>query len=80
MEKLLRENHLIWSITAFMFMFAAFLYLKPSIAFGPRGSLCGCFSNWSIIFCKLCSIGVEERIWIKDGMTIHKFDHIILII
>lgn len=70
MEKLLRENHLIWSITAFMFMFAAFLYMKPSIAFGPRGSIkpfcvkrreCTIFPVWwwTMVFAAVSRIGVS---------------------
>jgi hypothetical protein len=30
---------MIWAISLFLFMFAAFLYVKPSIAFGPNGSI-----------------------------------------
>jgi quinol-cytochrome oxidoreductase complex cytochrome b subunit len=39
MENLIRKNHMIWAISLFLFMFAAFLYVKPSIAFGPNGSI-----------------------------------------
>lgn len=39
MGELFRRNHLIWTVSAFLMMFAIFLYIKPSIAFGPNGSI-----------------------------------------
>ena len=39
MGELIRKNYLIWTVSLFLFMFAAFNYLKPSIAFGPDGSI-----------------------------------------
>jgi len=37
MENLISKNHLMWSISFFFFMFAAFLYFKPSVAFTASG-------------------------------------------
>jgi hypothetical protein len=39
MENLLRKSPMLWTISLFLFMFAAFLYLKPSIVFTTRGSI-----------------------------------------
>ena len=66
----IQQNHLIWSISFFLFMFAAFLYVKPSIAFGPRGSIkpFGVKKRgstifpvwwWTILFAALSRIGVS---------------------
>jgi hypothetical protein len=37
MENLIRKNPMLWTISLFLFMFSAFIYLKPAITFGPRG-------------------------------------------
>lgn len=39
MENLIRKNPMLWTISLFLFMFAAFLYLKPAITFGPKGRI-----------------------------------------
>jgi hypothetical protein len=39
MENLLQKNPMLWTISLFLFMFAAFIYFKPSMTFGPKGSL-----------------------------------------
>jgi hypothetical protein len=36
---LTRRNHRIWMITIYLFLMAAFLYLKPSVAFGREGRI-----------------------------------------
>jgi hypothetical protein len=36
---MVRKNHRIWMVTIYMFLMAAFLYLKPSIAFGREGRI-----------------------------------------
>jgi hypothetical protein len=35
----IRKNHRIWMVTIYLFLMAAFLYLKPSIAFGREGRI-----------------------------------------
>ena len=39
MEHILRKNPKLWMVTFYLFMVAAFLYIKPSVAFGPGGSI-----------------------------------------
>ena len=41
MEKLLRirDNHMLWTVSIFMVLFAVFLYLKPSLAFTEDGKI-----------------------------------------
>jgi hypothetical protein len=39
MEHILRKNPKLWMVTFYLFMVALFLYLKPSVAFGPSGSI-----------------------------------------
>jgi hypothetical protein len=36
---LTRRNHRMWMITIYLFLMAAFLYLKPSVAFGREGRI-----------------------------------------
>ena len=36
---MIRKNHRIWMVTIYLFLMAAFLYLKPSIAFGREGRI-----------------------------------------
>jgi quinol-cytochrome oxidoreductase complex cytochrome b subunit len=70
MGELIRKNHLIWTVSLFLFMFAFFLYLKPSIAFGPDGSIkpFGVQKRgstvfpvwwWTILFAALSRIGIS---------------------
>jgi hypothetical protein len=70
MEKILQKNHLVWTISAFLFMFAVFLYLKPSIAFASDGSIkpFGVHKKnstifpvwwWTMIFAAISRIGVS---------------------
>jgi hypothetical protein len=70
MGELIRKNHLIWTISLFLFMFSFFLYLKPSIAFCPDGSIkpFGVQKKgstvfpvwwWTILFAALSRIGVS---------------------
>ena len=37
MEAILRKNPRLWMVAFYLFMVAAFLYVKPSIAFGEQG-------------------------------------------
>jgi hypothetical protein len=39
MEPFTRRNHRVWATTIYLFLMAAFLYLKPSIAFGREGRI-----------------------------------------
>ena len=39
MEAFTRKNHRMWMVTFYLFLTAAFLYLKPSIAFGREGRI-----------------------------------------
>ena len=39
MEPFTRKNHRMWMVTIYLFLMAAFLYLKPSIAFGREGRI-----------------------------------------
>lgn len=39
MEPFTRKNHRMWFVTFYLFLTAAFLYLKPSIAFGREGRI-----------------------------------------
>jgi len=70
MGELFRNNHLLWSITFFLFMFAAFLYMKPSIAFNKNGSIkpFGVKKRgstifpvwwWTILFAAMSRLGVS---------------------
>ena len=36
---MIRKNHRMWMVTIYLFLMAAFLYLKPSIAFGREGRI-----------------------------------------
>jgi hypothetical protein len=36
---LTRRNHRMWMVTIYLFLMAAFLYLKPSVAFGREGRI-----------------------------------------
>lgn len=36
---MVRKNHRMWMVTIYLFLMAAFLYLKPSIAFGREGRI-----------------------------------------
>lgn len=36
---LTRRNHRMWMITIYLFLVSAFLYVKPSIAFGRNGRI-----------------------------------------
>ncbi len=35
----MRRNHRVWMVTVYLSLMAAFLYLKPSIAFGREGRI-----------------------------------------
>ncbi len=35
----MRRNHRGWAVTIYLFLFAAFLYVKPDIAFGREGRI-----------------------------------------
>jgi hypothetical protein len=70
MGELFRKNHLIWTISAFLLMFAVFLYIKPSIAFDldgsikpfgvrKRGSTVFPLWWWTILFAAISRIGVS---------------------
>lgn len=37
MEAFFRENHRVWMVTIYLLLVAAFLHLRPSIAFGREG-------------------------------------------
>jgi hypothetical protein len=37
MENLIRRNPMLWTISLFLFMFSAFIYLKPAVTFSSRG-------------------------------------------
>jgi quinol-cytochrome oxidoreductase complex cytochrome b subunit len=39
MENLIKKNHMMWAVSLFILMFAAFIYFKPSVSFGPNGSI-----------------------------------------
>jgi hypothetical protein len=39
MEAFTRKNHRMWMVTIYLFLMSAFLYLKPSIAFGREGRI-----------------------------------------
>jgi hypothetical protein len=39
MEPLTRKNHRIWMVSIYLFLMAAFLYIKPSVAFGREGRI-----------------------------------------
>jgi quinol-cytochrome oxidoreductase complex cytochrome b subunit len=39
MENLLQKNPMLWTISLFLFMFALFIYFKPKMTFGPKGSI-----------------------------------------
>lgn len=39
MEPFTRKNHRMWMVTIYLFLMAAFLYIKPSIAFGREGRI-----------------------------------------
>uniref|UniRef100_A0A6C0B315 Uncharacterized protein n=1 Tax=viral metagenome TaxID=1070528 RepID=A0A6C0B315_9ZZZZ len=70
MGELFRKNHLIWTISAFLLIFAVFLYIKPSIAFNSDGSIkpFGVRKRgstvfpvwwWTILFAAISRIGVS---------------------
>ena len=37
MGPLFRDNHRLWMVTIYLFLISAFLYVRPSIAFGREG-------------------------------------------
>lgn len=39
MKPFIRKNHRIWMVSIYLFLMAAFLYVKPSIAFGREGRI-----------------------------------------
>ena len=39
MEPIFRENHRLWMITIYLVLVAAFLYIRPSVAFGEKGRI-----------------------------------------
>jgi len=39
MENLIKKNHMMWSVSLFLLMFAVFIYMRPSISFGPSGNI-----------------------------------------
>jgi len=39
MEPFMRRNHRGWAVTIYLLLFAAFLYVKPDIAFGREGRI-----------------------------------------
>ena len=39
MENLIRKNPMLWTISLFLFMFSALIYLKPSMVFGYKGKI-----------------------------------------
>ena len=39
MEDIIRKNPKLWMVAFYLFMVAAFLYVKPSIAFGEKGHI-----------------------------------------
>jgi hypothetical protein len=39
MEPIFRENHRLWMITIYLILVAAFLYIRPSVAFGEKGRI-----------------------------------------
>lgn len=39
MEPFTRRNHRVWAVTIYLFLLAAFLYVKPDIAFGREGRI-----------------------------------------
>lgn len=39
MENFLRKSPFLWTLSLFLFLFAFFLYLKPSIVFTKKGSI-----------------------------------------
>jgi hypothetical protein len=70
MRDIFRRNHLLWAISLFLFMFAAFLYVRPSIAFNQDGSIkpFGVKKKgstvfpvwwWTILFAALSRFGVS---------------------
>ena len=39
MEVVTRKNHRIWMVSNFLVLMAAFLYIKPTVAFGREGRI-----------------------------------------
>jgi quinol-cytochrome oxidoreductase complex cytochrome b subunit len=39
MEDLFRKNPKLWMVSIYLFMVAGFLFIKPSVAFGPNGEI-----------------------------------------
>jgi hypothetical protein len=39
MEELFRKNPRLWAVALYLFMVAGFLFVKPSVAFGPNGEI-----------------------------------------
>lgn len=37
MGVLFRDNHRLWMVTIYLFLISAFLYIRPSVAFGREG-------------------------------------------
>lgn len=37
MKAFFRENHRLWMVTVYLVLVSAFLYIKPSVAFGREG-------------------------------------------
>lgn len=37
MSAFFRENHRIWMVTIYLLLISAFLYIRPSVAFGREG-------------------------------------------
>lgn len=39
MEEMIRRSPKLWMLTIYLFLFAGFVYLKPSVAFGQYGQI-----------------------------------------
>ncbi len=39
MEAFVRGDHRIWMVTIYLFLISAFLYIRPSVAFGREGRI-----------------------------------------
>lgn len=39
MEDIVRKNPKLWMVAIYLFMVAAFLHVKPSVSFGPGGTV-----------------------------------------
>lgn len=37
MGPLFRDNYRLWMVTIYLFLVSLFIYLRPSVAFGPEG-------------------------------------------